>query len=363
RCKDCLNVLAIAVMNQWPGVRLRVTEAWDEDGHHPPNSLHYEGRAVDITTSDRDASKYGLLAQLAVEAGFDWVHYESKSHVHCSVKADHSVTVEKGGCFPGRAQVHVVGGGRIAMSSLRPGDRVPALSESGRVVPSRVLLFLHRDSESRVRFLVVHTEHGQRLSLTPSHLLFLAPSGAPHPSQFRAQFASRAKQGHYVLVQGDEGGLRPSRIVSISAEEGKGVYAPLTEHGTLFVEGVLASSYAALEEHALAHRAFWPLRFLLSVTQPLQGKRIEGGHSAKEGQGLSENRATHGNLQGLNVTGGNGAFVSARRRRTRPVPSTQGSAEASCEDRERDRGPKVHWYARLLHALGRILLDPERFHP
>ncbi|XP_049623993.1 indian hedgehog protein [Suncus etruscus] len=265
RCKDRLNSLAISVMNQWPGVKLRVTEGWDEDGHHSEESLHYEGRAVDITTSDRDRNKYGLLARLAVEAGFDWVYYESKAHVHCSVKSEHSAAAKTGGCFPAEAQVQLESGARVALSAVRPGDRVLAMGEDGNPTFSDVLIFLDREPTRPRAFQVIETQDPpRRLALTPAHLLFTANNHTEPAAHFRATFASQVKPGQYVLVVGVMG-LQPARVSTVSTHIALGAYAPLTRHGTLVVEDVVASCFAAVADHHLAQLAFWPLRLFPSL--------------------------------------------------------------------------------------------------
>jgi hypothetical protein len=86
RLERRLRTLNRLVRREWDGVNLRVTEAWDENGEHGASSAHYEGRAADLTASDLDASKLGRLAFLAVEAGFDWVYFEDRTHVHASVR-------------------------------------------------------------------------------------------------------------------------------------------------------------------------------------------------------------------------------------------------------------------------------------
>jgi hypothetical protein len=67
--------------------KLKVQDSYRATGVHSSNSLHKEGRGLDVTCDELGLE---LLARLCWAAGFDWVYYEASSrggaHVHCSVK-------------------------------------------------------------------------------------------------------------------------------------------------------------------------------------------------------------------------------------------------------------------------------------
>jgi len=280
RCKDKLNTLAIAVMNRWPGVRLRVTEAWDEIGHHARNSLHYEGRAVDITTSDRDRTKYGMLARLAVSAGFDWVYYESRSHIHCSVKSDSSIAIKTGGCFPSTSVALSSSAQTLLVSQLQPGDEVLGIDENGKIEPTTVLLNAHADKDKLHSYITLTTEDAGEISLTPNHLLYVLQlhekSGININSASRATpiFASRVQIGDYIYIRHENTSVLPAMVKYITLSVRKGAYAPITAYGTIIVDGVYASCYADVTSHNLAHWSFLPIRLLYSLNISLQSLSI-----------------------------------------------------------------------------------------
>lgn len=91
-----LSRLAELVNAEWQGqYKLRITDAYDSLLEHDLNqsdenrriSLHFEGRALDITTWPIAPEHFSRLCALAHCAGFDWVHYES-DHCHVAVKAE-----------------------------------------------------------------------------------------------------------------------------------------------------------------------------------------------------------------------------------------------------------------------------------
>ncbi|XP_040023696.1 sonic hedgehog protein [Gasterosteus aculeatus] len=305
RCKDKLNSLAISVMNQWPGVKLRVTEGWDEDGHHFEESLHYEGRAVDITTSDRDKSKYGTLSRLAVEAGFDWVYYESKAHIHCSVKAENSVAAKSGGCFPGSSTVTLQDGTKKAVKHLQTGDRVLAGDVEGNPTYTDFIMFIDQDSTTRRLFHVIETDSGQKITLTAAHLLFVGRN-ATAGERMSAVFASQVRSGQKVFVfDAERSRLEPVTVRRIYTREHEGSFAPVTAQGTVVVDQVLASCYAVIEDHDLAHWALAPVRLAHWVSSLLF--RSQRGASAQS--------------------------------------------------------DGVHWYSKMLYQVGSWLLDSHSIHP
>ncbi|KAM8731330.1 sonic hedgehog protein [Acanthopagrus schlegelii] len=305
RCKDKLNSLAISVMNQWPGVKLRVTEGWDEDGHHFEESLHYEGRAVDITTSDRDKSKYGTLSRLAVEAGFDWVYYESKAHIHCSVKAENSVAAKSGGCFPGSSTVTLQDGTNKAVKDLRTGDRVLAADDDGNPIYTDFIMFIDQDSATKRLFYVIETDSGQKITLTAAHLLFVGHNSTDE-ERMSAIFASEVRRGQKVFVfDAERSRLEPVTVKRIYTQEQVGSFAPVTMQGTVVVDQVLASCYAVIEDHVLAHWALAPVRLAHWVSSLLF--------------------------------------------------SSQNQVSAQSDG--------VHWYSKILYQLGTWLLDSHSIHP
>ncbi|XP_014665414.1 PREDICTED: sonic hedgehog protein A-like [Priapulus caudatus] len=262
-CIDRLKTLSIAVMNQWPDVKLRVTEAWVEDNQHPPDSLHYEGRAVDVQTSDRDRSKNGLLARLAVEAGFDWVYYESRSHIHCSVKSESSEAARSGGCFHGDSVVYMDNGETKKIRDLNVHDRVLTADSNGALAYSKVILFLDRNKEKRRLFFTIETEGNQSITLTPSHLIYTASKSNVEFKSGPVIFAKDVKPGDYIYVRHTHSGissLTVERVLQVRHHVDSGVFAPLTLEGTIVVDNVLASCYAVINSQAVAHWAFAPVR-------------------------------------------------------------------------------------------------------
>lgn len=197
------------------------------------------------------------------------------------------MAAKSGGCFPGSSTVTLQDGTKKAVKALQTGDRVLAADDDGNPIYTDFIMFIDQDSTTRRVFYVIETDSGQKITLTAAHLIFVGHDNSTGAGEERmsAVFASQVQRGQKVFVfHAEQGRLVPVTVKRIYTQQHEGSFAPVTVQGTIVVDQVLASCYAVIEDHDLAHWALAPVRLahwvssLLFSSQPQVSAQSDGVH-------------------------------------------------------------------------------------
>lgn len=163
------------------------------------------------------------------------------------------------------------------MLDVKVGDEIASGFDDGNSLHfSKVIAFLHKDEHMDSVFIQLETERGQVLLLTKNHLIFRYPSKTTdsrkddfntYSSQFQnnlfdleATHAENIQIGDFVYIRSTRNSVSVSKVINVTFVMKTGVYAPLTESGTVLVDDVFLSCYAVVVDHNLAHAVFLPVR-------------------------------------------------------------------------------------------------------
>lgn len=149
-------------------------------------------------------------------------------------------------------------GAYLQVRDLKIGQRAQVMMHDGKIGFSEVIMFAdYKPNIPEVWYILIETETPKKsITLTASHLIFSSNfSGA----ELTAKQAHMVTPDEFVLVsQHDQ--LVPARVSRVSMIKLTGMVAPVTMEGNIIVDGVLASCYAMINDHEIAHMAFAPLR-------------------------------------------------------------------------------------------------------
>lgn len=219
------------------------------------------------------------------------------------------------GCFHGSSNA-ITKDGLKPLSQLRVGDEVLSTWDKRAAIFNRVVAFLHTDPHHLTAFIHIQTSSNNSLLITKDHLIFKSD---------KAVKAEDINIGDFVLVTNDTRTFIMAKVTSVRHINMSGVYAPLTEAGTIVIDGVLNSCYAVINSHDIAHLAFLPLRLFYKIIN-----------------------FTPSSIYDMLTSD----FTSS--------PSSSFSTFFSLEKnlpRASDNHSKIHWYARFLCELSGIFMN------
>mmetsp|Transcript_27104 Transcript_27104/g.45180 ORF Transcript_27104/g.45180 Transcript_27104/m.45180 type:complete len:551 (+) Transcript_27104:90-1742(+) len=141
-------------------------------------------------------------------------------------------------CFPGNAVVHVQDKGLVRIDTLVIGDLVQVANDRFEPVYS----FGHKNPSYKYNFLEIATSDSNStpLVISPDHMI-ATPNDGFVP-------AVHLEVGEFVLGGADGSKVQ---ILAIKDVKAQGAFAPFTPSGTLIVNGILASSFIAVEYTSL----------------------------------------------------------------------------------------------------------------
>ena len=190
-----------------------------------------------------------------------------------------------------------------------------AMSHDGRLEYSEVYMFLDVAPDERASFVTITTDESS-VSVTPSHLIHVTNSAGTPPQLAVPTFASRVQAGQYVYLARENVTWSAARVRSVSARSDVGMYAPLTKHGTVVVNDVLVSCYALVDSPTIAHWSLAPMRLYHSTWSYFRRKWGSG----EDRLAVRAENQTHAQIG-------------------------------------------VHWYAQVLHTIGKVVVSDEYWFP
>lgn len=129
---------------------------------------------------------------------------------------------------------------------------------------SEVILFLDYDPLKKREFLFFFLASGRTFTVTSNHLLL-----AGSLKDMKTIYAKELKIGDTLLLGNSNNTIIEDNVIDIQTVLKTGVFAPLTQAGTLLVNDMIASCYATIDSQHLAHWAFLPLRLMWNIKQGL----------------------------------------------------------------------------------------------
>ena len=184
-------------------------------------------------------------------------------------------------CFHGSNKVRMESGEQKLISDVMVGDSVLAVDEEGILRFSKVIMQLHQSPEVTTNFHVIRTKTGRNLTISPRHLIYKAENDKPYMdseklASYKPVFANRVKKGDFVFVLNEDNEMMKDEVVTSELEAQKGIFAPVTVHGNIIVEDILASCYAEYEDHSLIHMGFAPFRWVADMKNKLSNIKTKG---------------------------------------------------------------------------------------